>query len=200
MPAGRPSKIAAQLRLPNGQTTTVQARIVELIRHGAFVERAAKSAGIAKGTLYGWLEVAGHAQQALAAGRTLERLTAHQRACLAFSDAVDEAEATYEMQALVSLSRLEAGIAREIVTEKYIHNPTNGEEVLIERTVRRETGVPSAAAITWKLTRRFPERYQLQHDAGAATGMPDPGDTSLTEQSITETMADVERFLSEVAD
>ena len=46
MPAGRPTKL----------TPEVQARIVEAIEAGNYIEVAAAAAGISKPTFYGWMQ------------------------------------------------------------------------------------------------------------------------------------------------
>lgn len=203
---GRPSKLdQVHTRRTRSDGTTVDItnadRIIELIGAGAYVERACKTVDIAKGTFYGWLQVAGHARAKLAANPNA-RLSAHERRCVEFSDAVDRAEAEYEMGALLQLERLAAGLPVEKVTERYeVIVDANGQQVerLVERKVVRERNAPDARVIMWKLTRRFPERYQLQPNAGAA----EPGElieADITEGSLDDLMADIERFTAELHD
>lgn len=195
-PPGRPSKLDQKLVVTRGGQRveiTVADRIIEYLRGGAYVERACAAVDVRKGTFYGWLQVAGQARSLLVLDEDV-KLTDHQRRCLEFSDAVDRAEAEYEIAGLLALEQLAQGVTRETVTERW-EVDARGEERLVERRVVRQTGEPSVAAITWKLTRRFPERYQLNFDPGAAAAAG--ADVDLGEAAMNEMIADVDRFLAE---
>lgn len=183
--AGRPSKIDAQVIRPNGTVTTVAERIVELLASGMYLERAAAEVQVHKATVYGWLAAATQARVGHALGR---RTTRHEQRCLAFSDAVDQAEARHEATSLALLERLaRGGIEQKQVTEKYERQMVSRDDgtvgydlVLVERTERTQQTLPSVAAITWKLTRRYAERWGDRitvdtgdADAAAARGAAD---------------------------
>lgn len=196
-PGGRPSKLDQKLVVTrNGQRTeiTVADRIIEYLRGGAYVERACAAVDVRKGTFYGWLQIAGQARSLLVLDDNA-KLTDHQRRCLEFSDAVDRAEAEYEIAGLLALEQLAQGVTRETVTERW-EIDSRGEERLIERKVVRSTGEPSVAAITWKLTRRFPERYQTNFDPGAAAASG--AEIDLGQGAMDDMVADIDRFLAEV--
>lgn len=193
MPGGRPSKIDQRITLADGRTTTVRDRIVELIGIGAYVERAARATGIGKGTLYGWLERAAHSREKLAQNPR-HKLVAHDLACIEFSDAVEDAEARYEMTSLAALERIASGTVRlETVTERYEPAQPGGDPVLVERTIKRHGVAPNPHVITWKLVRRFPERYQLAPDAGAAARSGD-SPVDLTPAAVAQLSADLDEF------
>lgn len=164
MPGGRPSKLDAPIVRPDGRTTTVSERIIDLLGTGMYLERAAAECQVAKSTIYGWLEVASQARVGAALGR---RLRKHELRCVQFSDAVAQAEARHEATALGVLERLgRGGIPVEKVTEKYERQLVVDQEgrtsydlVLIERRVTTEHTLPSVAALTWKLSRRYQERW-----------------------------------------
>lgn len=165
---GRPSKLDATARVKDGKAQTVADRIVELMATGAYVERAAAEVGIHKDTLYEWLRVANQARIGQAMGRSL---SPHERRCLAFSDAVEQAEASYELAALGALERIgRGGYVRRVSTvverTEVLNVPQpDGSvlttEVVVERTrtTREEPAPGNVAALVWKLRHRFPERY-----------------------------------------
>lgn len=191
-PAGRPSAVLAPIHTRDGRTITVADRIVELIAIGAYAERAARSAGVPKATFYGWLERAQMARETLAM-KPGTKLSPHDAACLALSDAVEDAESTYEMTALAALERIgQGGVNLTTTVEKYGIGE-NGEQVLVERQTRVTGLAPNPSVLMWKLVRRFPERYQLRPDAGAAAAAGDEL-VDLTPGAIADMVSDVEAF------
>lgn len=202
-PVGRPSPLLELRHVPapggGYREITVADRIVELLATGAYVERAARAVGIAKGTLYGWLDLASTTREALALHGDNANVTDHARACVAFADAVETAEATYELTALTALEQLAAGrVTLETVTERW-ERTSDGGEALVERTVRRQAVAPNPSVITWKLTRRFPDRYQLrpatvEPGSGGSGGEPD-----LTPDAVRAMLADIDAFTMAVS-
>jgi len=191
MPGGRPrSDIDAVLRNVERrdpetgeitlQTITVFSHIVDALRVGMYLEPAILSTGIGKSTVYSWLKTAGTILLAHS-GREIDRdsLSPHERRCLEFSEAVDEALYSWELRALADHARIErGGIVAETITTK-----RNASGEVVEQTTKRETLAPDARAIEWRLTRRFPERYSqrltLSHefdemsDTDRAAGLAD---------------------------
>lgn len=210
MPGGRPSaldKIVTTRLTPDGVINiTAGDRIIELMRIGATVERAARSVDINKGTLYAWIKNAATARSLLVVNPD-HKLTPHQQACLEFSDSVDRAESEYEMASLGLIERLANGVVRETVTERWEHEldrltglplyDTDNRPVmrLAHRTVQRSTAEPDLRAITWKLERRFRDRYVINPADNAAATTPEGVD--LTPTTVDEMVNDVEAFLAE---
>ena len=187
--AGRPSALLATITLRDGRQSTVAARIVELIGIGAYAERAARAAGVPKATFYGWLERAQMARERLALQPNV-KLSEHDAACLALSDAVEDAEATYEMTSLAALERIgQGGVQLTTTVEKL-----NAKGEVIERTTKVTGLAPNPAVLMWKLVRKFPERYQLRPDAGAAGSSGGDFPIDLTPGKIAEMVNDVELF------
>lgn len=195
---GRPTKIDAIVGHRDNPTggdpipITVADRIVTGIQIGMYMEPAIAQAGVAKGTVYGWLHNAGLARIRTLGNDDHPSLTDLERKSIAFSDAVDIANATWEASKLGALEQLErGGTINEIVTEK-IGVDADGEEHVIERTIRRETMLPDARVIMWRLTRRFPDRY---HTRMELTG-PDGGPLALTIEDRAAALSDtLERHL-----
>lgn len=156
---GRPSPIDAVIghREGTGEPITVAERIVASIRAGNYFEPAAAAAGITKITAYEWLKVAGHLRLR-ARGRPVTTLdpapSAHELRCLEFSNAVDEAQAIWEVGANTQLEQLARG-GLEVVTTT-VKTLASGD---VETTVKTEKLAPNAQVIEWRLTRKFPARY-----------------------------------------
>ena len=200
MSGGRPTIITHPLQVTDPLTgearqTTVAERIVDLIETGAYAERAARSCGVATSTFYAWLDQGGKVRQRLGIDPQA-KMTVADRRHLEFLEAVEAAEFRYEMTALQALEAIALGrITTETVTEKYTavtKDDGTVEQVLAERTVRTQQQLPSAAAIQWKLTRRFPERYQL-HDDPVADDRPD-----LTADNVNRLVDDVADYLAQM--
>lgn len=200
---GRPHKLDQPLVVRDpftneDQHTTVAEYIVELITRGAYGERAARSAGIATATYHSWLAQGGQVRTMLGENPSA-RLTAAQRRHLDFLEAVDSAEARYETTGLLALERIGLGqVTLETITERWMPGPVDpasgerGPDVLVERTVKRHGVPPNAAALQWKLTRKFPDRYQLREDMGTDTPVPD-----LTKNGVDQLVGEVEAFLAQ---
>ena len=174
-PTGRPSIIDQVIETrPDGRTITVADKITNLLRVGAYFERACSAAGVGKATAYGWLKVAARANTELVGDPTYP-LTDHQRKCISFADAVDVAEAEAEARWLMLLEVLANGSDPNtdppisIIREWYDRNGT-----LTRRQVIRERILPNAQVIMWRLARRFPERYMAGRLDGTPTDAPVP--------------------------
>lgn len=75
-------------------------RIVGIIRVGLTVERACAMAGIAKPSFYDWLRRGARARE-----QPEEQRSAEDAACLAFLDAIEQAEAQAELRSVVRIGR-----------------------------------------------------------------------------------------------
>lgn len=128
-PKGRPSKITdVAWHTDDGTPVTVADRIPQLIAQGNYMETAAAAAGIGKTAVYDWLRIAATAHGKVHRG---ERLTAHERRCIDFANAVAEAEADAEAKDLERLATL-----------------ADGKDAAV------------AARVTmWRLERRFAKRW-----------------------------------------
>jgi len=157
MPGGRPSKITTVVAIdPDGNNITAADRIVQCIRMGGYHETAAATAGVDKTTLYEWLKVGAQATDLhQRQGVPLSKLTAHQLRCMEFSHAVAEAEALSEMDDVATAAELAAGgRVHKVVTTK-----RDKDGNVLEAVERTETLQPNAAVLTWRLERRFPDRW-----------------------------------------
>lgn len=160
--AGRPSKIdqIVGTRDVDGQQVPVTAadRITSALRTGNYFEQACAAAGVHRETAYGWLRV-GAQLHARAAAYDVPfddiDATEHERRCAAFSDAVAQAEAEWEVAAITQLEALARGGTKiETVTVK-----DDGQGNVLERSTRTETLPPNAQVIEWRLTRRHGARW-----------------------------------------
>lgn len=175
---GRPPLIRAVIghNAETGEPITTFDRIVNALRAGAYFEQACAFAGIHKDTAYGWLSIAGQIRLRTAGDPDREQLTSHEADCLDFSDAVAEADAQWEVNALLTLERLgRGGIPIEKVVTKRGPATTNpqGERVdgpILETTTTKESSLPHAAVLMWRLERRFPKRYRRPGEQDSERG------------------------------
>jgi len=191
LPAGRPSPIDKVIgKKPDGTPITVAERMVNLVRLGNFVEHASAACGISKETHYEWVRVAARVNLAWNGDPDLTKITPHERRCVEYSDAVDQAQGEYFAADMRKLHEIgQGGIVRSRVVEKYaVEKNEQGEEVqvLLERTVTEDETLPNAAVIMWRLTRRAPKffgnRLAIAHEDD------DPG--KLDERSELTALAD----------
>lgn len=198
MPGGRPSLIDNIIGHDDtGQPITVADRIVAGLRAGSYLEPAIAATGVGKVTVYEWIKLAGRVR-IRSNGEPLDTLdlTAHERRCCEFLNAVEEAEGIYEIGALTSLERLaRGGLVLRTVTRKYDGDgPT---ATCVERTEREETLAPNAQVIQWRLSRRFPARYAQRIDIDMAGGL---GPQLSDEDRAGELVTALDAYLEGVAD
>lgn len=161
MPGGRPSKINTVVltrTTDDGTTIEVTAgeRIVQALRMGNYVETAAALAGVDKATVYEWLKVGAQAtDKHQRQGIALAKLTTHERRCMEFSHAVAEAQALSEADDVATTAELAQGGRQHTTTT----TKRDAEGKVLEHTTRVETLQPNPAVLTWRLERRFPERW-----------------------------------------
>lgn len=165
MPGGRPSNIDTVIRTTEeGRDVTVADDIVNALRAGSYFEPAALAAGTTKTTAYGWLKRAGALRiEAAAHGGNLDALplNPHDRSCIAFSDAVREARAQWEIGALATLERLARGGIERVRTVKKVDAQGN----VLETTETTEHTLPDAKVLIWRLERAFPDTHGGQGKA-----------------------------------
>jgi hypothetical protein len=150
---GHPSDITREVgRDQEGNPITSADRIVQAIRAGNYIEAAAPLGGVDKRTAYHWLKTGAKAYAKDDAVRT-----DFERACMSFSHAVAKAQAEAEAEDVAQLARLARGGLPQIVTTVKI---VDGKEV--ERTTKTEATLPNDRVLTWRLERRFPDRWGRQ--------------------------------------
>jgi transposase len=107
---GQPSKIDQVVAFTevDGAQVPVRAgeKVVQLLAGGNYLETAAAAAGVSKESVYEWLRVGAAAATKVHQGAPL---TAHDRRCLHFSDAVTAAQAQAEVDGLARITALAAG-------------------------------------------------------------------------------------------
>jgi hypothetical protein len=162
---GRPPRIAEHydtIELEGGgrRDRTIAHAIADFIRLGNYMETACHFAGIHVSTVKLWLREGDKAQGRLDAGARRRDLTTYQRRCADFLSAVRTAQAEAEQRDVLRLAQLaRGGIPVTTTTERW-EVDQDGQERLVERSsVTRET-LPDVRAITWRLERRFPDRWQ----------------------------------------
>ncbi len=168
---GRPSNIDSVIgHTRDGEPITVADRILAALRAGNYVEAAAGSAGITKTTVYEWLKIGAQAGMRTNSGKPGVKVTAHEKRCMAFADAVREAEHGWEVDSNARLQQLAAG-GVTTVTETV---KVDADGKVLERTTKTEHHAPSAQVLEWRLTRRFPDRYSTRVEVSGPAGEPVP--------------------------
>jgi hypothetical protein len=159
MAGGRPPKLGTIVLVRDdpetGRPTRITAaqRIIEVLRIGEYVETAAAIAGVDKTTIYEWLRIGAAATDMVhRQGKRPAELTSHQRRCMEFSHAVDEAQALARTDDVAALAELGQG-GRQIVTTT---TKRDAEGKVLEHVTRTETAQPNAAVLMWRLERRHP--------------------------------------------
>ena len=161
MPAGRPSKLRRVHHVEDrtGKAVTVEEVILRAVRRGEYVETACRVARIAKGTLYGWLDVAKVADDKR---RQHLPLTAHEAACIEFSDALDEAEAIAEITLGDAIMRagMEPSTTVRTLTKRIPVAQPDGSVVYEQQVETTETvNPPDVSNLRWRAERRFMSRW-----------------------------------------
>lgn len=172
------------------------------MRAGSYFEPACNAAGVSKETGYQWQRVAGRTKLR-ARGEPLDSIdtTAHERRCVAFSDAVAEAESSWEVGALAALQRLaQGGVTTTRTVTKRGPDLQNGDAgPILDITTTTETLLPNAQVLEWRLERRFPGRYGRRVELTGADGGPVA--LTIDEDDRVEALAEtLEAYLQGVAD
>lgn len=138
---------------PPGLTDEVQVAILAAVRSHQRLEVAAQVAGVGRATLYDWLRAGVRAQNHVAAGGPLKDLSALQRRCMDFSDALAREMATAEAFAVRDI--VHAG-ARPQVETRVVRRcvaVVDGKPVMVEETTTT-TRPPVWQARSWWLEHR----------------------------------------------
>lgn len=168
MPAGQPPRLIHVHRIDpeTGEVETVADAIVRYVRKGNYLETVAHLVGVNKGTIGQWLRDGAAAHDRILTGAKRRDLTAHQRRCLDLARNVRQAMAESESEDVVALGQLAHGGIPQVktVTVTEAVRDADGEETsstLVRTTTTVTHSLPDARALTWRLTRRFPQRWQL---------------------------------------
>jgi hypothetical protein len=205
---GRPTRITEYYDTftPTGGTPrdrTVADAIADLIRIGNYMETACYIVGISVSTAKNWIREGDRAQGRLEAGAHRRDLSARQRHCADFLSAVRAAAAEAEQRDVTALAALaHGGIPITRTTERWVTDD-DGTRRLVERTVVTTKSLPDVRAITWRLERRFPDRWMRRQETAEDEDVaddefgPDPVEEARreledTHRRITEGMAALE--------
>lgn len=200
--AGRPALLTAIIgrNTETGDDITVHDRIVNALRAGSYFEQATAFAGVHKDTGYGWLAIAGRIRIRTGGDPNPAELTAHERDCLRFSDAVAEADAQWEVQTLLTLERLGRGGIPQVktVVKRGPSPQPDVEGPILEVTTTTEHTLPNVQVLLWRLERRIPKRYRRPTDEDADRG--DTPDGLTIEDRQVALLDGLDAYLDGVAD
>jgi hypothetical protein len=176
---GRPSRIndhfdTVQLGEGRGvRQRTVSEAVVDLIRLGNYMDTACWFVGISVSTVKLWGRTGEAALGRLEAGAKRRDLSAYQRHCADFLTAVRAAQADSEQRDVSRLAALARGGIPLVRTTERWATGEDGQEVLVERTRVTTESLPDPRVLTWRLERRFPDRWARR----AEPDVDDVGDT-----------------------
>lgn len=171
----------------DGAPRTVSDAVCDHLASGMLLDQAAALVGVARPTIYDWLREGARLRQ-----RQVPRkaMTKAQRLAAEFHEAAELALAECERRDVARLNVLAGGGLRVTTTTEKVQllrdrdGQETGMEVVERTTVTRELP-PDLRAITWRLQRRWPDRYfqpetvvNLPTDKGAQL---DPADVALAE-------------------
>lgn len=160
----------------DGSPRTVADALCDHLASGLHLDQACALVGAARPTVYAWLRTGAKMRHA---GTRRRDMTKAERLAAEFHQAAEEALAECERRDMVRLDLLaRGGLKLTTTTEKVqLLRDADGQETgvsVVERTTRTQEMAPDLRAITWRLTRRWPERYfqpdtvvNLPTDAGA---------------------------------
>ena len=172
-PRGRPTNLGQVVDTHDGRPVTACEALVERLRGGAHREEAARSVGISKASLYDWIKRGALARGRAARGETVERT---ERRFIQFLDAVEEAEAQAQLTDWSRLGTLAAGGVVQVTTREKVEMVTDADgkttERVIERVTTSDATLPSVAALTWRMERRWPHRFGRRVELTGAGGQP----------------------------
>lgn len=171
----------------DGTPRTVADAICDHLASGMLVDQAAALVGVSRPAIYEWLRTGAQLRQRNTPRRDM---TKAQRLAAEFHQAAELALAECERRDIAALNTLAAGGIRVSTTTETVQllRDADGVETdlqVVERRTVTKTLPPDLRAITWRLQRRWPERYfqpetvvNLPSDAGP--GM-DPATAALEE-------------------
>ena len=145
----------------DGTPRTVSAAICDHLASGMLLDQAAALVGVARPTVYDWLRDGARLRQR---GVRRQDMTKAQRLSAEFHEAAELALAECERRDIARLNVLAGGGLRVTTTTETVQllRDADGREtdlqVVERRTVTKELP-PNLQAITWRLQRRWPERY-----------------------------------------
>lgn len=181
MPGGRPSKLTPELA----------DRLCAHLRTGHYIETACALVGLSKTSMYAWLKNGARHRDA---GTALSKLSAHDRRCVEFLNAVELADA----EALDRDMLRHAALGRGGLEVTETREVTDGQGNVKERHEKTTTLAPNPHVLEWRMERRWPHlfgrRSQLE-----VTG-PDGGPLELSVEERADALArDAALFLAGAA-
>lgn len=173
---------------PDRLTDDVQERILAAVANHQRVEVAYELAGVAKGTFYGWLQTAARCRMELDRGSAKRGdLTALERRCLDFSDALTHAMAQAEGFALRDV--INAG-SRPLVEKRErtrcMGLDAGGVPIMVTETTVT-TREPDWRARAWWLESRVPA-YRRRQEVSGPGGGPIPVEMAVRLATLADTI------------